>query len=561
MRARRIALVLALVACGGAPSRDVKTAQDATGALVSEDAWTTELGASAALDKPLVRVVGASGEDVEVLSREDADTFWTTDGVTETAHAKKPAGEDAPAPDRYEPASADAIGGADARSLPALDEARLVASTLFFARVMHARHDPANERRLLASVARTQEALGARAREAIAAVLYGRALDGYAAGSAREVFEKELGGAMAFAGTKGADAASDVATKLHAPAPAFDATDPVSQVASARVAALLEYRCTGWEGFGDDQWPSGDAVGRLRQLGYNALGALLVAKRDVRPTRCIAPPIATGLPSLATVGELAARAIEKVARGRAVDESDVECGKEGDATEIATLAEEALAKHDVARAIAIAKASHGRVRGKLVERIANAGGAAAAPFLSLEAKSGPVLTARLEAARALGPRGDVSWASALAPEIDRAIASYASPVATRRCDQFTVTGGLRTLVTFAPSVAIALVTKGWASYDGHGRVLVATELASAVLKQPGDAKARDAVLKLALADARPVDGLSYVPRDAAPCRNASPSDVAASMLSKRLLLPYSCAASTADKAAAASAMTAKLGAP
>ena len=193
----------------------------------------------------------------------------------------------------------------------------------------------------------------------------------------------------------------------------------------------------------------------------------------------------------------------------------------------------------------------------MVERLANAAGAAAKEFVKAEAESGPVLLARVEAARVQGARGDVTWAASLAPFVASAIAQD-DATEPGRCGAGELSRqGLSLLLRFAPGAALDMTASAFEGLGPRARVHVASELGALVAKTAANARARDAILLRALQDARPAAGTTVVVFGA-PCVDPTPAEVAASALGRRVGAPFSCALAPAARVAAIAAISAKV---
>jgi hypothetical protein len=379
-----------------------------------------------------------------------------------------------------------------------------------------------------------------RLRGAVAEAVYDRAVRAYAAGGSEEDLIAALT-TSASLGSEGSGRGWYLAREALAAARSNDTyvkTDgsPLDALVRKRIADLHHATC---EMLVDDQWPGNDPIGRVRALGFTAIDELYDAQRDVHLTRCLNE--GEFAPSLATVGSLARTTIARIVHGgETFDRSDVECGHEGYDKEAIALVDDALSKHDVPQAIAITKSALGWLRVSMVEKLGNVGGADVVAFLQREAVDGPVVLARVEAARTL-TASTRAWVAPMIDALKDALAREDSPHA--RCDGTkVVSDGLRELLRAnAKDTLNALQTRQTTqgAFGPRGLIRLAPILAMFTPTSAADAKARDALLVSMLDDIRAAKGTSMTYQGST-CTDPTPSDLAALTLGKRLGVGYSC---------------------
>ncbi len=368
---------------------------------------------------------------------------------------------------------------------------------------------------------------------------------------------------------------------------------PVDLLVHQRIDALASEVCTAPEGL-EFAWREPDAVERLVALGATAMDALEVATSDKRLSRCVsglgsrtksglegicsidpeACSVRVGLrfPTLTTVGALAQRAKDGILRGRsgsAYDPSDVECDRNaGEAKELVALVQAALDRDDLASAIAITRRARGRARPKMVKAIAEKRAQHAArvlddlvelglAFLVDEAEGAPVFAARFAAVDALRDARDARWARLGGVAVDAAFRASSPIRMTDRCDAAFVRQLFAKVVGSRAKEALEPIVAGFPSYPTHVRVEVVREVLDH--KRPLSSEAT-AIASAALSDTKTVHGLEIFASGWG-CRNPSPSDVAATLLGRRVAVDYRCVFTAEEKARLVDAIRAKRGAP
>jgi hypothetical protein len=504
-------------------------------------------------------IEGPQDSTPAVLLEESATEFTIFDGASREKLAKVGRGGDAGAAPRVEPASA-------AQVVKLLTAARAtetddVLRALYFGRVMAQRGEDGACEALLRTIDDDAASIGAAAARAKGARLASDAVTAYANGEERAHVAGRLQLAATMQGPGAAYATALLPTLMALEEPAATASeDALGELIRTRVRALGEQTCPATHG--DPQRPGSDPAGRVRALGFTALPELARTFRDGRPSRCLAADPAGAArdaptPRLETIGAIARAVSAAISGNRPHDAYDVECSNDGADPQAVALVDAAIARADVPGAITITRGAQGRLRVAMVERLANAAGAAAKEFVKAEAESGPVLLARVEAARVQGARGDVTWAESLAPFVASAIAQD-DATEPGRCGAGELSRqGLSLLLRFAPGAALDVTASAFDGLGPRARVHVASELGALVAKTAANAKARDAILLRALQDARPAAGTTVVVFGA-PCVDPTPAEVAASALGRRVGAPFSCALAPAARASAIAAISAKI---
>lgn len=577
---RTIVLLLAVLACAcgpAAPAQSPGDGDEAAAPVAIDAAWLELVNLPDLRGKPLVLV---QNKAVFLVEEDDADitVFDGLESVTirwgETPRFKP-----------LDDLTAHRLLTAGSGLLSTL-KAVVIASML----------ERGSRRNLASSVLRRRAGGTAQLRslvqEGVSRVAAREAIRRHADGGSLVEFERALRRIALLSGTRGAKVAGDLLAALSGPRPPEPVMKtPLDVLVWARVRALAEERCTAAVG---PRGP-GDAPRRnLRGLGLSAVAALEQIKDDTYPSRCTnafegddetasicdVSPDACGsaedidIPNLVTVGQLAKGELSRLASPRTqIDLSDVECDRTRDYADTMVLGfvEAALAAGELAAASTIVKSARGLLRVRLVDLISARGGAASRPFLEEEARSGPVLQARMRAVNILAIMGDTSAVASLAPLIDGAIRAVDG--GGMRCDHWSFTGdGFNLLLNFAPTDALELLRQSFPGYGPRAQLLVVfrllTLIPAATASAAAIAKTRDAILLLALSALRPIAGASLQGArsrldgsSGQGCTDSSPSDVAATALGERLGVRYSCAGSAEEKAAAVRAirdrMTAK----
>ncbi len=553
---RAIALILAAFACSCAGASARPNLADKSPLVLQAHAldW---LGPPTGV-RPFVVVHG----DLGVLLEDDPASFrvfFIANGVRTETLSKLSAGADAPAPPHFS-ILPDAEVEKRWRAQEAPTSSQDIVGTLLVAQQLQARGQNASSDALLRMIAPDTATLTARSHEAIANVLMSDAFRAYARGAAESDLIKALTTAASYRDTKISVLADGALTAARSvdPAPkSVHDTSALDVLLRKRVADLHQQTCSAWSM--DDQWPGNDPIGRIRSLGYTAIAALYEAQSDAHLSRCLVE----GDPaSLVTVGTLARETVQRITHGgETFDQSDVECGHEGFDKEATDLVDAALSAHDVAQAIAITRGALGWLRVKMVERLGNAGGADVLQFLREEARTSPVVLARVEAARTIAGKGD-AWVPGMITAVEDALES--EDASHHRCDEWhVVTGGLRELLVVAPHDTLRAFlerqrTKG--PFGPHALVQLAAALTVYMPASASDAKARDALLMSMLDDLHPSVGTSMTFQGQT-CADPTPSDLAAIALGKRLGVGYSCAGAPDAKRAAVDQIVAKMRKP
>lgn len=604
--------VLGVAACG--PPREADTAEG-RGSRDAEQAEDLGLDADtfAALafpdtaGKPFVLV--SDLPQPQVLLEDAADHFTVFDGVHRRRYEKT-----LPAPDSDAPLPA---------HFDRLDDEQLVSRStsfrydprrlLFLAAVLQRKGASRAAQQLVQPVVRTRRELRQLVREVAAARFVNEATTRYAAGGAREDYERELAQAIAFEGTETArEAQSRLTSSRTAKPPPPPPRSALDTLIEARIDALAEERCahgSPWSGRLEG------AAARIVALGLSAEPALARIKADPRPSRCVTgdgyPESATGgiceidpaacpspdrphLEGLVPVGELARRAHAVLTRdlGAPSEPSavgDLECDpSHGHDEEAEQLVSSALDAGDVAAALAITTSATGRLRVQMIGRLARSTDARVMAFLLGEATSSLVFGARVRAAEALRAHGDSRWARLTGDTIDAAMRT-AHP-REERCDRDLVLDRWRAVLqadSAAALAALAPVAAGFALYGPRAKLDIVQPVLRAVFVEPlppGAAGTRAqpqlraeearSIIALALADTRPIPiEMSFTvgpPTKVRPrvlagrtvvCRQPSPSDIAAVFVGERIHVPYACGDSPGDKADAVKRMLSLRGKP
>ncbi len=563
---RAIALIFAVAACAGAPSP--KTHDKSTVALLVLD---TTLLENLHLPPPATSFVLVDGRvgfetsgapttifvDPTGIGKSRVSTIFFVDDLEPREVPSTSLGGDAPPPPRQESIKdLQLVARVLSEATPATPQE--IVRTLVVVRELQSRGEMELADEVLRKVAADPTSLRSRAREAISTVSFTRALQAYARGGKESELVDDLTHVAEFGDTNGAHAADDALKAARSID--VDRThdgSPLDALVFKRIRDLHGATCKASEGDLDGaQWPGNDPVGRVRSLGYTAIPALYDAQRDAHLSRCLVE----GEPvSLLTVGTIARETVQRITHGgETFDATDIECGHEGYDKEATDLVDAALAKHDVPTAISITTSALGSLRVSMVVKLSNVGGSDVVAFLAKEAALGPVVLARVEAARTLSA-STRAWVAPMIEAMKDALAREDSPHA--RCDGFKVVNdGMRALLRVSAKDTLnALQTRQTTQGPFGPRALIdlVPILAMFTPVSAADAKSRDALLLSMLDDIRASTGTSMTYQGST-CKDATPSDLAALTLGKRLGVGYSCTADADAKRAYVEQIRSKL---
>lgn len=567
---RAIALILAVAACAGAPAKAPDKSTVAPAPLTFDRSMLDgfylpkpgnpfvlvdgELGILLSTNR---RGEGHSGVLYDARGPVESTTVLFVEDLDKKIVSTTWAGGDAPPPAKQEAISDEEVQKRLLAQDPPSTSQEIV-RTLVVARELEAHSHAQLAEALLRTIAPDQESLRRSVREAVSSMLTTRAVRLYASGGRETELVDNLTVAAGFGDTNGARAASDalVAARSIDAQPKQDGS-PLDALVRKRIHELHQATCNPWAV--DDQWPGNDPVGRIRSLGYTAIPALYDAQADAHLSRCLLD----GDPaSLLTVGKLARDTVQRITRGgETFDASDVECGHEGYDKEAVDLIDAALAKHDVPQAIAITKSALGKLRVTMIEKLGNVGGADVVAFLRQEAVTGPVVLARVEAARTL-TAASRAWVAPMIDAVQQALVHEDAP--HPRCDgDRVIRDGFRELLRVSPRDTLAALEarqKTQGPFGVHALIALAPILATFTPTSATEARSRDALLGSMLDDVRPSKGMSMTYQGMT-CTDPTPSDLAAITLGKRLGVSYACTADADAKHASVQQIQSKMSKP